>query len=361
MKDNATSNVYLFPHESPEPAPSETETAETLARLFAAEDPTEGTPKETNESEPAEAGEPEPDEVDPEEADEPESEEDEEDEGDSDEDEEDDEDADEDEGVEFLPDHLLKSKVKTKVDGKEVTLTVEEALKGFSFTAHNTRKSQQLAADRKEFEAERAAVRGEREQYARKLEVLDRLLAEAEPQEPDWDKLYIENPTEFAIQKARWDRIRERRQAVQQEYERVIQQQLLDYQREMDRRINEERQKLVEAIPEWKDEQRARKEKDELFQYGLSLGFTEEQLDNVVDARLIVMLRESMLYRRLKEQGKEIRKKAAPDKKVLKPGTARSKGPKKTAKKELRTRMSQLTRTGSIEDAARVFEMFADD
>src|SRR5690606_30128847 len=122
MKDNATSNVYLFPHESPEPAPSATETAETLARLFAAEDP-EGTPKETNESEPAEAGEPEPDEVDPEEADEPESEEDEEDEGDSDEDEEDDEDADEDEGVEFLPDHLLKAKVKTKVDGKEVTLT----------------------------------------------------------------------------------------------------------------------------------------------------------------------------------------------------------------------------------------------
>lgn len=355
--DLAKSDVYLFPHESEGVG---AETGEGLARLFDTEEPS-GSPEETDEPAPAQdAGTPEADADESGDADEHEPEEDEDAEGDSDEDEED-EDADGDDAAEFLPENLLKSKVKTKVDGKEVTLTVEEALKGYSFTAHNTRKSQQLAAERKEFEAERGSVRAEREQYKQRLEVLDRLLAEAEPQEPDWDKLYIENPTEFAIQKARFDRIRERRAAVAREHERVVQQQLQDFQREMDRRINEERQKLVEAIPEWKDDQRARKEKDELFEYGLSLGFTEEQLDNVVDHRLMVMLRESMLYRRLKEQGAKIRDKAVPGKQKLKPGTTSTKPVKQKPKKELRARMSQLARTGSVEDAAMVFEMMIDD
>ena len=69
-----------------------------------------------------------------------------------------------------------------KVDGKEVSVTLDELQKGYSRTQDYTRKTQQIAEVRKQVEQETHAVRAEREQYAQLLGALQTQLQSSEPQ-----------------------------------------------------------------------------------------------------------------------------------------------------------------------------------
>lgn len=264
---------------------------------------------------------------------------------------------DEDEGDEEEPEVFT-----VKVDGEERQVTLDELKSGYSFTAHNTRKSQQLAEDRKAFEATREAVRAEREQYSTKLEALDAHLAQLQGGPVDWDKLYQENPQEYAVQRARFEELQSKREQVAREHARVQEQQQKDYAEARAETIRREREALTQAIPEWQDEAVAKKEKGELWDYALSLGFTEEQLDMVVDHRVFLMLRKAMRHDRAeaaKEQKKEtLRKKVKPTKKVMKSGTGqrtRKSGRSKASQKRLAAARSRLAQSGDINDAAAMF------
>jgi hypothetical protein len=65
-------------------------------------------------------------------------------------------------------------KLKVKVNGEEREETLEEILKGYSRTQDYTRKTQEIATQRKTFEAEAQAVRSERQMYASQLVQLGR-------------------------------------------------------------------------------------------------------------------------------------------------------------------------------------------
>ncbi len=60
-----------------------------------------------------------------------------------------------------------------KVDGTEVTVTLDELQKGYSRTQDYTRKTQQIAEIRRQVESEAEAIRAERSQYAQLLGALE--------------------------------------------------------------------------------------------------------------------------------------------------------------------------------------------
>lgn len=338
-------DVYVMPWERKASSDEHT-AASKLQRLFDSEEPT-GTPEEEDEPVPADAGDTESEE------DEEESEDDadgrDEDDTDTDEEEEESEGDDEDEEAQ------LPATVKVKVDGEEVEITLDEALKGYSRTADYTRKTQALATDRKSFEAEQQAVRGEREAYKRRIEMLDQALAESTPQEPDWDRLYATNRVEYAAQRARFDEIRQKRQALAQEHQRVTMQQQADAERAKEARLVEESQKLLDAIPEWKDAARASKGKSDLLQYATdAYGFTAEQLDAVEDHRVLVMLHKAMQFDRMSKKGSQLRDKVVAKKgeKVLKPGAQHSNPKKKANRSKVQKTRARLARSGDMRDAA---------
>jgi hypothetical protein len=121
--------------------------------------------------------------------------------------------------------------------------------------------------------------------------------------------------------------------------------------------VAEERGKLLEALPEWKDPKMAAKEKAELMQYAtVNLGFTEDQVGQISDHRAILALRKAMLYDR--GQQRAATRKPVVDKKtvVAKPGPANKRKPMT----ELTKAKIRLAKTGSKRDAATVFEQFID-
>ncbi|HEU0077272.1 MAG TPA: hypothetical protein VFQ76_06460 [Longimicrobiaceae bacterium] len=223
---------------------------------------------------------------------------------------------------------------KVKVDGEEQGVTLDELLKGYSRTADYTRKTQAAAEIRRQ--AEETGLRAVQAALAleQRIEALE-LGGFAVPE--DVRAGYVA-AQEF------------RARAAQEEHQR---------------RLAEESELLLEAVPEWKDEKVRRAEKGELVSFAQSLGYTTEDLAGVADHRLMLVLRDAMRYRQLKTRGKEVveaTRQGAP--RTLSPGSRSAHGPDGGQVQRWRAfkqAQARLSRTGSASDAARVLEFMIED
>jgi len=283
---------------------------------------------------------------------------DEDDDDDDDSDEGDDEDDDDDsEGAE---DNDADQTYTVKVDGKEVEVTLDEALAGWMRQSAFTKKTMAVAAERKQLAADAVGLRSERQEYANQLQVLEETIQALTPAEPDWDALRKEDPAKFADTFAAYQLRQKQIKAVQDERERVKGEQSEALKVAQDVDTADEREKLMLAFPEWKDADKKSVAQAALAQYAQSeYGFTEDDLAQVKDHRALIMLHKSMLWDNAQKKGSKARKKA---KKVptLKPGSS-SKG-KKSSKTKGADARKRLRKSGSVDDAAAaLFEMFPED
>jgi hypothetical protein len=251
---------------------------------------------------------------------------------------EEDEDPDED------PDEELYT---VKVDGKERQVSLEELVEGFSFQAHNTQKSQQLAEERKALESETATVRQSRDLYAERLKQVEGALTEMTPEEPDWEKLEAESPQRFAVEHAKWQRHQRDLETVRQEREAVQVEQAEDYQKQLQKYRAQQAEDLIEAIPAWKDPEKLKEGAAEVADYARGLGVSEEEIAGLMDHRVILMMRKAMLYDRSKKAGARKLKAKKTGGKPLKPGARRPRKSKATkAQLEARRRVRSTGRVG---------------
>jgi hypothetical protein len=242
-------------------------------------------------------------------------------------------------------------KVRTKIDGQEVEVTLEEALKGYSRTQDYTRKTQELSERRKAFESEETAVRGERAKVAEYLKNLEQVIAEVTPKEPNWEELRQTDPTLFAQKWAEWDQHKKEVEAVKTARAEAEQRVAQDYAAQYQRHLEAEKVKLHEAIPEWKNAEVAKTEKAKMVEYANKLGFDNERLAQVDDHRVLTMLRKAMLYDAAQATKPEI--KARIEKvKTATPGGAAAVRPPVTDQTRA---LQRLAKTGKVDDASAAF------
>ena len=248
---------------------------------------------------------------------------------------------------------------RVKVDGEEVEVPLDELLKGYSRTADYTRKTQAIAEARKQAEAEAAAAREERQRYAQTLEVLDAQLRTLQPPEIDWDRLYQENPVEWVRQREIQRTRQEQAAWVQSQRAALVQKQEQEEQVEQAQTLEVERAKLFEALPEWRDADKARAEKAKIVSYATErLGFSVEEISDIYDARAVVALRKAMLFDELMSKRDQMRPKIMQKAKPMKAGAASS--PQSSKVVASKAALSRLANSGSHKDAAAVFEQFID-
>ena len=243
---------------------------------------------------------------------------------------------------------------RVTVDGEEEEVTLEELTKGYSRQSDYTRKTQAVAKTKKELAGELAQTQQARTEYGQRLQALEQLIQMATPAEPDWNKLRAENPDDFAVLYADYQRQQDSVKAVTAEQSRVLAETQKEQVKVVARIQEEEKELLSASIPEWTDSDVAKAEKQELVAYAEKLGFTTEQLANVIDHRVVVMLRKAMLHDRITTTGrKELRQKKVKAK-TLKPGQPRARARSKTSRKaQVKTR-KRLTQSGKLDDAAAV-------
>ena len=240
-----------------------------------------------------------------------------------------------------------------KVDGKEVEVTLNELQNGYSRTQDYTRKTQQVAEARKELEAESAAIRAEREQYAQLLGALQQQLESAGEQPIDWDRLYAEDPIEWVRQRELVRDKQERQAAIQSEQQRLSQLTAQQRADEMKATLAKESEELIKAVPEWKDPKKAKAEKQMLIEFGQKIGYSEDELKNVFDHRAVITLRKAALYDQMVSKRKDIKPVVNNGPRPVKPSAAGRVSPTTEG-----TRAKQrLAKTGRVDDAARAIEL----
>lgn len=245
--------------------------------------------------------------------------------------------------------------ITVKVDGEEHEVTLEELKAGFSFQAHNTRRSQELAAREQEIEQEAAEVREMRERYARGLDQLGEALREVGPSEPDWEKLEREDPSRYAVEYAKWQREQQKLGALETERNRVHQERVEEAQRQLAEYRAEQEEKLIEAVPEWKDPDTARKDLAEIRDWAKNqYGFTDEQIGQIMDHRSVLLMRQAMQYDRMRKKGKDVveGKRKRSKKQTLKPRTRKSAKRTTKAARAAKDARRRLAESGSRQDAS---------
>ena len=234
-----------------------------------------------------------------------------------------------------------------KVDGKEVSVTLDELQKGYSRTQDYTRKTQQIAEVRKQAEQETYAVRAERGQYAQLLGALQTQLQSSEPQ-IDLERLYHEDPIEWVRQKEVMRERQEKLGAIQSEQQRLYQVSQYEQERAMEVQLASQQEALLAALPGWKDPKKAKAEKALVIESAKAAGFTDEDLKSVYDHRLVLLLRKAALFDQMVSKRQGIKPVVNNGPRTVKPGAT---GRVSTTTENMRAQQ-RLARTGRVDDAA---------
>ena len=244
-------------------------------------------------------------------------------------------------------------KLTVKIDGKEQQISAKEAAEGYMRTADYTRKTQEASEIKKTALSELQAAQQERAVLAQLIPIVQAELQSMQAQEPDWQKLYNEDPLEFVRQKdAARDR-QDRINAYKAEQQRLEYQEKIEQDQKLQQQLSEGRAKLLEKNPQWKDPKRWNADVQKMTATAVSEGFSEDELQYITDPRTIGILRKAAAYDELMAKKPTPVQSKSP--KVASAGSSSS-APKPST--EINRAKQRLAKTGRIADAAALFENF---
>lgn len=239
------------------------------------------------------------------------------------------------------------------IDGEQVSLS--ELKKARLRQDDYTRKTQALADERKTLEAS-IVSRVEREnldrqaQYVQGLVTLEQALGElqAEPQRGSLsDAEYMKAMADYHEAKQNRQRLKDHQEAERQKLTAAQQKQYQDF-------VRAEYDKLVVAIPEWSETEKAKSDISKLKGFAKKqYGFDDVAINNGFStAAIVLLIRDAMQYHDLKrEPSPQVKAKVAPIK-TAKPGT-----PARPRPNEKQTKLiEQVAKTGRQRDAMAAIE-----
>ena len=246
---------------------------------------------------------------------------------------------------------------RVKAAGEDKEVTLDELIKSYQLGTDYTKKSQAVAEERKAVEAERHAVqeaKALRDQYAQQLGIIEQMLNQPQQAE-DLDYLKETDPIGYAVKVAELSQKEKQLAQVRAQREMISQQQEYDRQQQMKQMIAAESEKLVSVLPEFADPSKGEVIRKDIRTYGKQMGFSDDELANVFDSRAVLTLYKAMQYDKLQSAKPGITKKVSEAPKAIKPGVSK---PRDSNSEEIRKLKSRAKSTGSVKDAANVFERF---
>lgn len=247
-------------------------------------------------------------------------------------------------------DELLSKEFNVMVDGEEQKVTLKDALTNYS---HRKALDQRMNF----VEQGRNAVLQEAQNIIAQRGVIDQKLAEAEeiltalvPTEPNWDELFAKNPQQARDLQKQYEAFKTQLKAIRDKRaENAAAAEQMDTGETVKFRNSELRKFGMHA--KWSSAKERDKDLASMRRTALATGFTEAEVGQVMDSRMLIILRKASKYDRI------MAAKPRPSKNVRQQEPANSgAGRTRTAPKSNDRAMKNLRRTGSIEAAANVFD-----
>ena len=243
-----------------------------------------------------------------------------------------------------------------KVAGEDKELTLSELKSLAQQGADYTKKTQQVAEQRKALEAESVAIdqaRQLRDAYAERLQAMEQLLSAPEQNE-NLEYLKESDPIGYAVRVAEISQQKEQLQAIQAERYRIAEQQQAEQQHALQGYIAQQAARLSEVLPEYSDPVKGEKLRSELRVFAKDIGFTDQELSMVRDSRQVLALHKAMLYDKLQKSKPDVNKRVNEANKTIKSGNS----VKPVTSDQVKKQQQQLKQSGKVRDAAKLFESF---
>ena len=249
---------------------------------------------------------------------------------------------------------------KVVVDGQEQEVTLDELMKGYSRQSDYTRKTEKLSQDRKsveqlknEYTRQNEEAKIKRDEYERNLRLLSEQLRNGESQ-VDMDKLYQEDPAEYVRAKAEQDKRKELLQASIQEQQRIQAEKQVENDKKFQTYLAEQRELLVQKLPVYADKNKGPELIKNLQNFAKDLGYTDQDINQLVDHRAVIMLYNAYRYDRLKKANLK-NKKVTKVSKVVSSSSPKIQDNSEVANR-IKSKKATLKNSGKVNDAASVLQ-----
>jgi len=247
-----------------------------------------------------------------------------------------------------------------KVDGEESEVTLDELLKGYSRQSSFTRKTQELAEQRRQidelgnrYNSEVQQIQAERQQYEATLQNILENSNLDKFANVDWETLKMTDPLEYMTKKQEQQDAKEKIRELQMQQHQAATNSQAENGRLYEQAKAENAKFLVEAIPEFQDPDKQPKLISDLRSFGLEQGFSEEELNGLIDWRSIVVLDKARRYDKI--QNADLKTKKVKNKpRVVRSGKGVTRSD--SSKRTRTAKMKRLQQSGHVDDAVSLLE-----
>jgi hypothetical protein len=249
--------------------------------------------------------------------------------------------------------------VKLKVNGEEIEKPLDEVVALAQQGLDYTKKTQEVAEQRKQLETFEQQLKMQEQQFAEqaqlnnlliedvaKITALDQQLSQYA--NVDWQKLTDSDFVEAQKHYMAYNQLQQNRNNAVSQFEAKRQNALAKHQESLAERIRKGKEILAKEIPNWSPETT-----QAVVTTGKEYGFTDDELNAIVDPRHVKVLHDAMQWRKSQNKKPLVKKKVASAKPVVKPG---AKDPNVAANSNAKKMREQLRKSGSSELASKLIE-----
>lgn len=252
-----------------------------------------------------------------------------------------------------VEDLLANLKHTVKVNGETIDVPLSELQAGYQKDRDYRQKTETLKREREQFEAaamERAkALEESHAQAAFVLNSIEQQIAQSANSQ-DLERLRQTNPQEWAARRLelqdRLQALNGLKQQAAQSYAAVQQRMQQEQAQNLQKTLEQERQALLTAIPDWNQETNQRLTEFLQSDYG----FSPEQVSQVYDHRMVKMAYEAMKWRESQRSSEVTVAKVKKAPRLVKPSTPQTPVSIKAA--QVRKLKGKLKQSGHVKDAA---------
>ena len=234
---------------------------------------------------------------------------------------------------------------RIKVSGQELEVTLDELKAGYSRDSDYRQKTHTLGLEKKDLESEKGSLR---QTYDSRLSELNDMISTADSfirqqqGSKDLHKLYDEDPTSAA----RLDyQLREQQRQIDGMKSKANE----AYQKQYSEYLDAQRQLAAANIPEYSDPNKADQFKTNMRTTLRGYGFNDGEIGNLADHRFLMVIKDAMSYKSVKDKRPIAQKKVANAPRVVKAGVAKS--GTGSGRENIRNKIGRLKKTGHIKDA----------
>ena len=248
--------------------------------------------------------------------------------------------------------------LRLKVNGEEIEKPLDEVVALAQQGLDYTQKTQQVAEQRKELEAYAESIKAQEQAFQEQMQLNNVLIEDVakitsldqqlnQYANVNWQQLSDNDFVEAQKLFFSYNQLQQERSQLVSQFEAKKQYVVQQQTQLMSEKIAKGKEILAKEIPNWSPETN-----QALLSTGKDYGFSDAELNSIVDPRHVKVLHDAMQWRKL-QQNSVVKKKVSNAKPVVKPGSKDTKAEANSSHRQLR---EQLRKTGKSDAATKLIE-----